>query len=211
MIENKLSEIQARVIGCMVEKLITTPANYPMTPNAVRVACNQKSNRDPVVDYSEDQVFDALHSLERLGYVEGDQSDFGRTIKYRQLFGKVHDLERGELVIMTELFIRGSQTPGELRGRCERMHQFKDLAEVERCLAKLVARQFVVMLERQPGTKENRWGHLFCGAPRLPASMAAASSTGGNGGNGGLEERVAWLEEQLRLMEERLSALERGR
>jgi len=204
-----LSAAQTRVIGCMIEKQITTPMGYPMTPNAVRVACNQKSNRDPVVEYDDNVVWDTLKSLERLGYVESGLLDNTQTVKYRQKIQQVHTLERGELVILCELFNRGPQTPGELRSRCERMYKFQDLADVERCLGLLVERKFVVMLERLPGTKENRWAHLFCGQPAIPAlpqrtpAVPAVPS--------GLEERVAALENQLRLMEERLKALEGGR
>jgi uncharacterized protein YceH (UPF0502 family) len=202
-----LTEHEARVIGCMIEKQLTTPQYYPMTQNSVRVACNQKSNRDPVVDYSDNDVFDILRSLEDKGYAEIDMVDFSRATRYRQLFGKVHELERGELVILCELFIRGPQTPGELRSRCERMYKFKDLAEVERCLQQLVAKQFVTMLERLPGTKENRWAQLFCGEPKIspPSSsgVAAPARTGGD-----LEGRVARLEEELRTMGERMAALE---
>jgi uncharacterized protein YceH (UPF0502 family) len=209
-----LTEAQARVIGSMIEKQLTTPMNYPMTPNAIRVACNQKSNRDPVVDYSDDEIYDRLQELQRLGCAEIDAADYGRTSKYRQTFGKLHDLERGELVILCELFIRGPQTPGELRSRCERMHRFKDLTEVERCLGQLVGKKFVLMLERQPGTKEHRWAHLFCGAPRVAAAPAPASPAVPAAGMapaaaaGGLEARLGELERHMRLMEERLAALE---
>ncbi len=210
MIKTILTEQHVRVIGSMIEKQITTPMNYPMSPNAVKVACNQKSNRDPVVEYDDNEVFDILHGLQRIGYIESGLLDYSRNTKYRQLFSEVHELERGELVIMCELFIRGPQTPGELRSRCERMYKFKDLADVERCLKLLSDKQFVLMLERLPGTKENRWAQLFCGKPKIPAPAPHAPAATPSARND-LGERVANLEQQLRQMEERLSALEHSR
>ena len=205
MSDTLLSVPQARIIGAMIEKQLTTPLNYPMTPNAVRVACNQKNNRDPVVEFDDDIVFDTLKSLERLGYIESGLFDNSQTIRYKQKLKAKHELERGEEVILCELFNRGSQTPGELRSRCDRMHKFPDLADVERCLQKLASRRFVVMLERQPGTKEPRWGHLFSGQPSQPTASAQRSPAPGNPA---LEERVAQLEELVAKLERRVEALE---
>ena len=205
MSDTLLSVPQARIIGAMIEKQLTTPLNYPMTPNAVRVACNQKNNRDPVVEFDDDIVFDTLKSLERLGYIESGLFDNSQTIRYKQKLKAKHELERGEEVILCELFNRGSQTPGELRSRCDRMHKFPDLADVERCLQKLASRRFVVMLERQPGTKEPRWGHLLSGQPTQPTASAQRSTVPSNPA---LEERVAQLEELVAKLEKRIEALE---
>ena len=208
MIDTLLTEPQVRVIGAMIEKQFTTPSGYPMTPNAIRVACNQKNNRDPVVEYDDNTIYDLLQDLQRLGQVEIDQMEYSRTSKYRQIFGKAQALETGELVILCELFNRGPQTPGDLRARCERMHRFKDLADVERCLGQLATRQFVLMLERLPGTKEHRWDQLFCGQPKLSAPTPAPVKGDSSSKADGLEARVVYLEQQLRLMAERLAALE---
>jgi hypothetical protein len=204
MRETILTAPQARLIGAMVEKQITTPLNYPMTPNAVRVACNQKNNRDPVVEYDDNLVFDTLKSLEKLGFVQSGLLDNTQTVKYKQTLDKALDLNRGELVILCELFNRGPQTPGELRGRCDRMYQFQDLADVERTLATLSGRNFVLMLERLPGTKEHRWAHLFCGEPKLPVR----EPPGAPAGRPALEGRVEALEALVADLEGRLRALE---
>ena len=208
MIQTILSQQQVRVIGSLIEKQVTTPMNYPMTQNSIRVACNQKSNRDPVVDYSDDEVFDILQSLLKLKLVEIDMMDYSRTSKYNQLFSTSQGLERGERAILCELFIRGPQTPGELRSRGERLYKFKDLADLQRCLDLLADRQFVTMLERQPGTKEHRWGHLFCGQPKYAPTQAATNQPVRE--SEGLEERVAFLEEKMRQMAARIESLERG-
>jgi uncharacterized protein YceH (UPF0502 family) len=201
--ESILTEAQARLLGAMVEKQLTTPQNYPMTPNAVRVACNQKNNRDPVVEYTDDVVFDTLKSLEKRGFLQSGLLDNTQTIKYRQTLDKALELSRGELVILCELFNRGAQTVGELRSRCDRMYTFAGLAAVEKDLSHLAERQFVVMLERQPGTKESRWAHLFCGVPR-PATREPKPAGAGSG----LEERVAALEALVGRLEGRIADLE---
>lgn len=198
-----LTETQARVVGSMIEKQITTPANYPLTPNSVKVACNQKSNRDPVVEYDDDQIFDTLKSLEKLGCVESGLLDYTRTIKYKQTFTKLLGLERAEVAIVTELLLRGPQTPGELRARAERLHPFANLAEVEQTLGHLKQQGMLVLLERLPGTKEPRWAHLFCGKPILPLASPPSPSAKQGG-----EGRVEQLERQLEAMEERFAALE---
>jgi len=202
LIDPALTFSQTRVLGCLIEKQITVPMSYPMTPNAVRVGCNQKNNRDPVVEMDDDEVFDTLKSLERLGHVESGLLDNTQTVKYKHRLLSSLGLDKGEVVILCELFNRGSQTPGELRSRCDRMHKFADLAEVERTLAQLKARNFVVLLERAPGTKESRWGHLFCGLPK--ASPPPPSGVG----RPGLEERVAILESLVETLQKRLDALE---
>ena len=206
MRESILTEAQARLIGAMVEKQLTTPQNYPMTPNAVRVACNQKNNRDPVVEYTDDLVFDTLRSLEKLGFLQSGLLDNTQTVKYKQTLDKALDLTRGELVILCELFNRGAQTPGELRSRCDRMYSFPDLAAVEKDLTRLAERQFIQMLERQTGTKENRWAHLFCGEPQAPSPKSRSTS-----GPVDFEARVADLEALVRRLEGRVSALEASR
>jgi uncharacterized protein YceH (UPF0502 family) len=212
MAEKILSEGQARVLGSLIEKQITTPLNYPLTQNAVKLACNQKSNRDPVVDFGDNAVFDLLEELHALGYVKRGSFDLSRTTKYSQHFEEVHGFAREETVILCELFLRGPQTPGELRIHCERMRPFKDLAEVERTLEGLKAKDRVVMLERLPGHKENRWAHLFCGEPKnLPQPSPAGAAARPSRASSDLEDRVSKLEEQLINILDRLYTLESKR
>lgn len=203
-----LTDVQARVIGSMIEKQLTTPANYPLTPNSVKVACNQKSNRDPVVEFDDDQIFDTLKALEKLGCVESGLLDYTRTIKYKQTFTKLLGLDKAETAVVTELLLRGPQTPGELRARGERLHPFADLAEVEATLGKLKERGMVTLLERLPGTKEPRWAHLFCGKPVVPSTPASVGPPRAEGRVELLERQVHALEDQLRALDERVRILE---
>lgn len=206
--ETTLTEKQARVLGAMIEKQWTTPQYYPMTTNAIKVACNQKNNRDPAVDYSDDEVFDTVRGLEDLNFVEIDGLESSRATRYRQSFSKALGLEKGETVILCELFNRGPQTVGELRTRCDRMFPLKDLAEVERCLTLLAQKGYAMMLEKAPGTKEPRWAHLFCGAPPV-VIQTTSSHRASPAGNPDLPARVTQLEAQVQALEARLSALEK--
>lgn len=200
-----LTEHQARVLGSMIEKQYTTPMNYPMTPNSIKLACNQKSNRDPVYELSDDEIFDLLQDLEKLRFVSIDTTEFSRTSKYQQDFGKTLGFVTAELVILSELFNRGPQTVAELRARCERMHRFSDPGEIEQRLRALADKGHVRMLERQPGTKENRWAHLFCGEPAPLASPARQSPVD----TSSLENRISHLEQELSRVITRLLELEK--
>jgi uncharacterized protein len=163
-----LQPAEVRVLGALLEKDITTPEYYPLTLNALVNACNQRSNRDPVVNYDDDTVARALESLRAkhlAGVVTGGSN---RVPKYSHRFSEVLNFGRRELALLCELMVRGPQTLGELRTRAGRMYDFSDLDEVESVLRSLTERAggpFVVRLPHQPGTKEPRWAHLFSGEP----------------------------------------------
>jgi len=153
------------VLGSLLEKEVTTPEYYPLSLNALVNACNQKSNRDPVVDYDADTVDQALQSLRDKGLLLAITGAGSRVPKYGHRISEKLNLGRRELAIMCELMVRGPQTLGELRTHCERMHAFDDLAEVEAVIERLP--ELIVKLPRRPGEKEVRYGHLLCGTPEI--------------------------------------------
>lgn len=205
-----LTEAQARVLGAMIEKRYTTPQYYPMTQNAVKLACNQKNAREPVVDYSDNEVFDLLRSLVDRGFLSYGFVDSSRTAKYELRFDQAFELEKPELCILGELFLRGHQTAGELRTHCERMHSFHDIPEVEAVLTGLAEKGRVKLLPRLPGRKEPRWAQLFCGEPEISASDELDEDRGSRaaGGEQSLRARVEALETELADLKERIAALE---
>jgi uncharacterized protein len=154
-----LGASELRVLGCLLEKQRTTPDQYPLSLNALRLACNQSTNRDPVVDYDEATIRDALHRLERRGLARFASGS--RAAKYRHLLAEALPLNDGEQAVMTVLMLRGAQTPGELKQRSERMHAFTDLAGVTETLERLIERELVVRLDRRPGQKEERYALLL--------------------------------------------------
>ena len=154
-----LSAVETRVLGCLLEKQRTTPEQYPLSLNALRLACNQSTNRDPVVDYDEATIRDALHRLERRKLVRFASGS--RAAKYRHLLEETLPLQEGERAVLTVLLLRGAQTPGELKQRAERMHAFADLAAVHMALEQLVGRELVARLDRRPGQKEERYEQLL--------------------------------------------------
>ena len=160
-----LSEIEVRVLGSLVEKDATTPDYYPLSLNALVNACNQKSNRDPFMTLTEDAVRQALESLKVKRLAGPVNSADSRVTKYEHRMQEVFNFSRGENAVLCVLMLRGPQTPGELRGRTERIHAFEDLDEVQSALQKLMQRDppLAQVLQRQPGTKESRYVHLFCG------------------------------------------------
>lgn len=168
--ETVLNEVEVRVLGCLIEKEMTTPENYPLSLNALTNACNQKSNRDPVMALTEEDVVRALNRMRfnQLTVVSGESS---RVAKYRHLLAEKMGLIPGELAVLSELLVRGPQTLGELRTRCERMHSFPDLAALEEVLTELLEREdpLIVRLPRQSGRKEARNAHLFSGRPDMSA------------------------------------------
>jgi uncharacterized protein YceH (UPF0502 family) len=156
-----LSPEELRVLGCLLEKQRLTPDQYPLSLNALRLACNQSTNREPVVDYDEATVRDALHRLERRRLVRFTSGS--RTAKYRHLLEEVLPLDDGERAVLAVLMLRDAQTPGELKQRTERMHAFADLADVHETLARLIERELVRRLDRRPGQKEERYAQLLGG------------------------------------------------
>jgi uncharacterized protein YceH (UPF0502 family) len=158
-----LHPVEVRVLGSLLEKEVTTPEYYPLSLNAVVNACNQKSNRDPAVEYSQAIVEQALESLREKGLLLTITGAGSRVPKYGHRISEKLNLGRRELAILCELMLRGPQTVGELRTHCERMHPFDDLAEVEMVIERLP--ELIVKLPRRPGEKEMRYAHLLCGPP----------------------------------------------
>jgi uncharacterized protein len=189
-----------RVLGALMEKEMTTPDTYPLSVNSLIAAANQRSSRDPVMDMTEDEVRTALHQLQDLELVSPAR-DTGRVPRYEHRIRTVLNLRRDETAVICLLLLRGPQTPGELRSRSDRMHQFDELASVQATLDRLAAREMplTVVLPRAPGSREARWAHLLgdpCAHP-VPAVHSPAE-------HGSLEDRVRLLEERLALLEARL-------
>ncbi|BEN30860.1 TPA: YceH family protein [Serratia marcescens] len=194
----ELNAKEARVIGCLLEKQVTTPDQYPLSLNAITLACNQKTNREPVMDLSESEVQQLLDLLLRKHFLR-TLSGFGnRVVKYEQRFcnsefGQLK-LSPAELAVIATLLLRGAQTPGELRTRTNRMHEFNDVSEVEQVLQQLATREdgpFVVRLTREPGKRESRFMHLFSG--QIDEAPAALESED----DGDLSARVSALENEV--------------
>jgi uncharacterized protein len=173
-----LNEVEARVLGALLEKEITTPEYYPLSLNALVNACNQKSNRDPVMTLVEDSVGNALRALNDNSLARSVSAADSRVTKFEHRLQEAFNFDRREAAIFCELLLRGAQTPGELRSRAERMHHFDDLSEVQSALLRLMNRQppLVKVLARQPGTKESRYIHLLSGDVE-PASSSAVHET----------------------------------
>jgi len=216
----QLDQIQLRVLGALIEKEITTPENYPLSLNALINACNQRSSRDPVLDLDEEQVRQALHSLEDLALTTPVRD--ARVPKYEHRIRTVLNLRRDETAVLCLLMLRGPQTPGELRSRADRLFTFDDLAAVQSTLERLAARTpgesanetgpLTTILPRQPGSREARYAHLLGGPPDLTAhpvaserSEAAAIQTDRLAR---LEAEVAALSAALEALQARVSRLE---
>lgn len=172
-----LSAAETRVLGCLLEKQRTTPDAYPLSLNALRLACNQSTNRDPVVDYDEAVIRDALHRLERRGYTRLASGAGSRAAKYRHLLAEALPMSSSEQAVMCVLMLRGPQTPGELKQRSERMHAFGDLSAVHETLDHLIDRELVARLERRPGHKEERYAQLLQAGEEQPSAREARAHT----------------------------------
>jgi len=207
--ETILSDIEARILGCLVEKQVTTPEYYPLTLNALTLACNQKNNRSPVTNYSEDQVAQAVETLREKNLIYVFYGSTSRVPKYKHVMPEVLHLSRGELAVLCVLMLRGPQTPGELRSHGGRLYEFSGLDEIEQILNQLITREpdpLVIRLSRQPGQKEVRFMHLLSGAvsEELISSVEVAAMTPRRSGNdqiSRLDQRVQDLEgivEELR-------------
>jgi uncharacterized protein len=194
----QLDSPEARVLGALMEKEIATPDYYPLSLNALVNACNQKSNREPVVSYDEDTVEVALESLRAKGLalrISGES----RVPKHSQRFTEKFNLGRREAALMCVLLLRGHQTPGELRGRTDRLYQFDDLETLENTLTHLAEREFVRKLPRQSGSREARWAHLLCGEVEAIAESdngVAVHSLAAHPDRGVLD-KISALEEEL--------------
>lgn len=172
----ELTPVEQRVLGCLLEKRWTTPDQYPLSLNALRLACNQSTNRDPVTDYDEAAVRDAAQRLQRYGLARLASGAGSRATKYRHLAEEGLGLDREQLAVLCVLLLRGPQTPGELKARTERMARLPSLADVERVLGELAQRGYAARQERRPGQKEDRFQHLLGGdgAPETGGSEPAA-------------------------------------
>jgi len=195
--ELKLTENEVRVLGSLIEKDITTPEYYPLSLNALVNACSQKSNRDPVMQLDEDAVRDALDGLQEQRMAGPARGADSRVTKYEQRLQEVFNFTRAEIAVLCVLLLRGPQTPGELRGRAERMHRFEALEDVQAALQKLMQREppLAKVLPRQPGTKEARYAHLLAGdvvEVETPVQVGAAV-----GRNSADAERITRLEEEV--------------
>jgi len=194
-----LTPAQARVLGALVEKEVTTPDYYPLSLNALINACNQRSNREPVMNLDEDDVRQALHGLEAKGLAGRARNADGRVTKYEHWLGEAFNFSRAETALLCVLLLRGPQTPGELRGRTERLHTFEEIADVLAGIQKLMDREppLAAVLPRQPGTKEARYAHLLSGPVESIQFVSAPDpSHSPNAGpdSSALQERVENLE-----------------
>jgi uncharacterized protein len=193
-----LSPAELRVLGCLIEKQRTTPDVYPLSLNALRSACNQTTNRDPIVDYDEGTIRSAVDELSRRGWVRLASGPGSRAAKFRHLLPEALGVSDAEIALLTVLMLRGPQTPGELKQRTERLHGFDGLAGVEEVLQDLIGRELVARLPRRPGQKEERYSQLLGGdAPEAQPSAPPPAK---------LEERVARLEDAVQALQERLGS-----
>jgi uncharacterized protein YceH (UPF0502 family) len=229
-LKHTITPVEARVLGCLIEKEATTPDVYPMTLNGLLVACNQKSSRDPVMSLTEAEVQTALDSLIDHTLASTWNTNRNRMPKYRHCLhdriSEEFNFSREELAVLATLLLRGAQTVGEVRTRCARIHEFPDLETVQALVTDLESDRrggpYVALLPRQPGRKEARIAHLFCGAPEVASPSTAVSSPtaaspppGASSGAGGasaptqleaLEGEVAELKSRIRELEERFEA-----
>ena len=189
-----LSAVAARVLGSLIEKEITTPEYYPLSLNALANACNQKNNREPVLHLEEEEIRESLRRLEDEGLAGPVRGTDSRVTKYEHRVQEVFNFTRAEVAVMCVLLLRGPQTPGELRGRTERMHRFEELSDVQSTLQRLMQREpaLVKVMARQPGTKEARYAHLLSGEPVETVAPVESASV-----NTGLEAEVAALREEV--------------
>jgi uncharacterized protein YceH (UPF0502 family) len=206
----QLSEIEARVLGALVEKETTTPEYYPLSLNALVNACNQKSNRDPVMTLEEEVVRQALRSLSDQAMARSAGGD-SRVAKFEHRLNELYNFHRHEIAVLCVLLLRGPQTPGELRTRAERMYAFEDLDAVQSALHLLMRREppLVKILPRQPGTKESRYMHLLSGdrAPKEDAATEHIGDAQGSSKNSQDGDRVSQLEAEIMELRRELNTL----
>jgi uncharacterized protein YceH (UPF0502 family) len=208
-----LEPAEIRVLGCLLEKQRTTPDAYPLSLNALRLACNQATNRDPVVDYEEDTIREALDRLRRRGLTRLASYHGSRASKYRHLADEALGIAPDEQAILAVLMLRGTQTPGELKQRSERLHPFADLGAVQAVLERLIERDLVARLPRRPGQKEERYAHrLGAGAaedePAGDDEPTAAARPAGSDGR--VEARLAALEREVADLRAQVARLQAG-
>jgi uncharacterized protein YceH (UPF0502 family) len=207
--------VEIRVLGCLIEKQRTTPDVYPLTLNSLRLACNQSTNRDPVVDYDENTIRSAIERLVQRKWATLASWSNRRSMKYRHTLDGALGLDDGEISVLTVLMLRGAQTPGELKARTERLHSFGDMGELSGTLGRLIERGHVVRLDRQPGQREERYAHLL-GAedeerdraehPHAAEPAPAAPVASGNERIERIERQLAELRAEIKALREELGA-----
>ncbi|MBE2185267.1 MAG: YceH family protein [Rhodothermales bacterium] len=200
-----LTPSEARVLGVLIEKALSTPEYYPLTLNALVAGCNQKSNRDPVVAYTSEDAQDAADLLCRRGLATEQSGQHERAVKYRTNLGGAYDLSHAAKAVVAELLLRGPQTAGELRQRCSRMHAFASVEEVQAVLDELAGRD-LPLVASLPGRREPRWMHRLSGEPDVDADEAVPARPATPVGH--LADEVAALREENAALRDRLDALE---
>jgi len=206
-----LTEIEARVLGSLIEKDITTPDYYPLSLNALVNACNQKNNREPVMTLDENTVRDALGTLQEKRLAGPASGADSRVTKYEHRLQEVFNFDRREIAIICVLLLRGPQTPGELRGRTDRMYHFDALEDVVSTFDRLAHREppLAAVLPRQPGTKESRYMHLFSGnAPAIAAADVERAPSPATAGSNSTADRLSALEEEVSALRSELAEIQ---
>ena len=198
--------VEIRVLGCLIEKQRTTPDAYPLSLNSLRLACNQATNRDPVVDYDEEAIRSALRRLDQRRWARLASGPGSRAVKFRHLLDEALGLDQAELAVLGVLMLRGPQTPGELKGRTERLHSFASLAELHETLDALIQRELVARLPRRPGQKEERYRQLLGADDGAVADTQAGPSEREAAPGGDLEARVGRLEAEVASLRAELEA-----
>jgi uncharacterized protein len=207
--------VEIRVLGCLIEKQRTTPDVYPLTLNALRLACNQSTNRDPVVDYDENTIRGAIDRLVQRKWATLASWSNRRSMKYRHTLDGALGLDDAEIAVLDVLMLRGAQTPGELKARTERLHRFGDMEELGATIEQLIERQLAARLERRPGQREERYAHLLgsedgvepeAAVPPQPEAAAPAQPAPER-----FEERFARIEQQIAELRTELQALREQR
>jgi len=195
--------VEIRILGCLIEKQRTTPDAYPLSLNSLRLACNQATNRDPVVDYDERQIKAALDRMSGRGWTRFASGASSRALKYRHLLDEALGLSGQQLSLLAVLMLRGPQTVGELKQRSERLHRFGSIGEVAETLEELARRELVVRLERRPGQKEDRYAQLLGGAGESEAAPEDVTELPPRS-----DDRVAAIEERLERLERAFDELQ---
>ena len=198
--------VEIRVVGCLIEKQRTTPDVYPLTLNALRLACNQATNRDPVVDYDENTIRGAIDRLVQRKWATLASWSNRRSMKYRHTLDGALGLDDAEIALLDVLMLRGAQTPGELKARTERLHRFADMDDLGGTLERLIERRLAVRLERRPGQREERYTHLL-GGEDMPEAAERAEPREAPASADSFEQRFERLEQQIAELRTELQAL----
>ncbi len=206
----QLNEVEVRALGALIEKELTTPEYYPLTLNSLTMACNQKSNRDPIVAFDNKTVLRAVESMRDKNLTMLVTGGGSRVAKYKHTFARRFQFNEKEVAVLCALMLRGRQTVGEIRGRSARLHDFADLGEVSATLNGLMKRgggAYVIELPREPGRKESRYAHLFCGTPVIPEVAIQRGPEPVRGTLVAENDRFAKLEEEISFLREELTRL----